>query len=65
VREANKLVFVFRDGILAQRVWQDRSRVDSWTDEMKQAARDRMTPELREASRQRMHEINRKRRKRV
>ena len=44
MREANKLVFVFRDGILAQRVWQDRSRVDSWTDEMKQAARDRMTP---------------------
>jgi len=65
VPEANKLVFVFRDGRFAERVWHDRSRADSWTDEMKQTARDRMTPELREASRQRMHEINRKRRKRV
>lgn len=65
VPEDNKLVFIFRDGRLAEKVWHDRSRADSWTDEMKQAARDRMTPELREASRQRMHEINRKRRKRV
>ncbi|PYG85717.1 DNA invertase Pin-like site-specific DNA recombinase [Ruminiclostridium sufflavum DSM 19573] len=65
VPEANKLVFVFHDGRFVERVWHDRSRADSWTDEMKQAARDRMTPELREASRQRMHEINRKRRKRV
>ncbi|MGI6176250.1 MAG: recombinase family protein [Christensenellales bacterium] len=65
VPEANKLVFVFRDGHLTERVWHDRSRADSWTEEMKQIARDSMTPELREASRQRMHEINRKRRKRV
>jgi site-specific DNA recombinase len=65
VPEANKLMFVFHDGRFAQRVWQDRSRADSWTDEMKQTARDRMTPELREASRQRMYGINRKRRKRV
>lgn len=65
VPEDNKLVFIFRDGRLVEKVWHDRSRADSWTDEMKQTARDRMTPELREASRQRMHEINRKRRKRV
>ncbi|MGI6175491.1 MAG: zinc ribbon domain-containing protein [Christensenellales bacterium] len=65
VPEANRLVFVFRDAHLTEQVWHDRSRADSWTEEMKQLARDRMTPELREASRQRMHEINRNRRGRI
>ena len=59
---ANHIVFVFRDGRLVEKVWQDRSRRDSWNDEMRQTARDRMTPELREASRNRMHELNIKRR---
>ena len=65
VPEGNRLVFVFHDGQKVDKTWADRSRADSWTDEMKQTARERMSPELREASRQRMHEINRKRRKRV
>lgn len=62
VPEANRLVFVFYDGQKVERTWADRSRADSWTDDMKQAASDRMTPELREASRQRINEVNRKRR---
>jgi len=59
IPEANHIVFIFRDGRSVKKVWQDKSRRDSWDDEMRQAARDRMTPELREASRNRMHEINR------
>lgn len=39
VPEFNRLVFVFRDGRTAERIWQDRSRRESWTDEMRQAAR--------------------------
>jgi len=38
VPEFNKLVFVFRDGHAAEKVWQDRSRRESWTDEMRRAA---------------------------
>ena len=34
----NKLFFVFQDGHTAETVWQDRSRRESWTDEMRQAA---------------------------
>ena len=41
VPEFNKLVYVFRDGCTAEKVWKDRSRRDSWTDEMRQAARDK------------------------
>jgi site-specific DNA recombinase len=65
VPEANRLVFVFRDGHTEEKTWKDKSRSESWDDDMRQAARDRMTPELREASKGRMHEINRKRRKRI
>jgi len=39
-QEANRLVLVFRDGHSEERVWQQRSRRDSWTDEMRQAARE-------------------------
>ena len=41
VPEFNKLVFVFRDGHTAEKVWQDRSRRESWTDEMRLAAREK------------------------
>ena len=36
---ANRLRFVFYDGQTHDCEWKDRSRADSWTDEMKQAAR--------------------------
>lgn len=41
VPEFNKLVFVFRDGHTAEKVWQDRSRSESWTNEMRRAAREK------------------------
>jgi len=41
VPEFNKLVFVFRDGRISERVWQDRSRRESWTDAMRHEARAR------------------------
>lgn len=34
----NHLVFVFKDGTTVERVWKDRSRRDSWTDEMRAQA---------------------------
>ena len=34
----NHLIFVFRDGTQTERVWQDKSRRESWTDEMKEQA---------------------------
>ena len=37
----NRLVYVFHNGLPVETTWQDRSRRDSWTDEMKQAARER------------------------
>jgi resolvase domain protein len=37
----NFLRFVFMDGTTAETQWQDRSRRESWTEEMKQAARER------------------------
>lgn len=40
VQEANRLVFVFRDGHTEERVWLQRSRRESWTDEMKQVAKE-------------------------
>lgn len=39
VPQSNHLLIVFRDGTEMTRVWQDRSRRDSWTDEMRQEAR--------------------------
>ncbi len=41
VPELNKLVFVFRDGHTDEKLWQDRSRRESWTKEMRQAAREK------------------------
>jgi hypothetical protein len=37
----NRLAFFFSDGRIVNREWQDRSRRESWTEEMKQAARER------------------------
>ena len=41
VPEDNHLRFVFKDGRIEERKWADRSRRDSWTVEMKQAAAER------------------------
>jgi len=41
VPEFNKLIFVFRNGHTAEKVWQYRSRREIWTDEMRQAAREK------------------------
>jgi hypothetical protein len=38
VPKPNKLVFVFRDGRTVEKAWWDRSRSESWTDEMRKAA---------------------------
>ena len=39
VAEGNTLVFCFKDGTEAVKRWADRSRVESWTPEMRDAAR--------------------------
>ena len=36
---SNKVVFCFKDGTQAVKRWKDRSRAESWTDEMKERAR--------------------------
>jgi hypothetical protein len=41
VPEHNKLVYVFHDGLCVEAEWQNPSRRHSWTEEMKQAARER------------------------
>ena len=38
----NHILFVFKDGREIERVWQDRSRAESWTDEMREKARAQM-----------------------
>ena len=38
----NHILFVFKDGHETERVWQDRSRAESWTDEMREKARAQM-----------------------
>jgi hypothetical protein len=39
VENGNRLTFYFADGTRSVKQWKDRSRADSWTDEMKAAAR--------------------------
>lgn len=41
VSENNKLIFTFRDGHSVEKTWENRPRSESWTEEMKQKARDR------------------------
>ena len=40
VPDDNRLAFVFSDGRIVHREWQDRSRRESWTEEMRQRARE-------------------------
>lgn len=37
----NRVVFTLRNGCVVEKVWQDKSRRDSWSEEMRQAARER------------------------
>ena len=41
VPKPNHLTFILHDGSQVRKEWNDRSRRDSWTEEMKQAARER------------------------
>jgi len=47
VGESNNITFNFKDGHSIETTWQDRSRRDSWTDEMKRAASIRTTIQRR------------------
>jgi DNA invertase Pin-like site-specific DNA recombinase len=49
----NRLVFVFRDGHTVERTWQDRSRSESWTEDMRREAGKRQ----REAVQRRQNDI--------
>jgi hypothetical protein len=48
VPEDNHLRFVFKDGRIEERQWADRSRRESWTPEMRQAAAERGRKQRRE-----------------
>ena len=48
VPKASHLRFIFKDGKVDERTWADRSRRDSWTQEMKQAARQRRKNQCQE-----------------
>ena len=48
VPRANRLVFIFKDGSRDERTWKDRSRSESWTPEMREAARQRALKQRRE-----------------
>jgi hypothetical protein len=48
VSEANRLNFVFKDGHSEERTWKDRSRSESWTPEMREAARQRALKQRRD-----------------
>lgn len=39
VEKDNVLIFRFKDGTESVKRWQDRSRSESWTEDMKEAAR--------------------------
>jgi len=41
VEKNNKLIITYRDGRSETHTWRDRSRAESWTPEMKEAARER------------------------
>ena len=38
----NQVSFLFLDGRTVEKIWKDRSRAESWTDEMKQRASEQM-----------------------
>ena len=41
VPQFNHLMFIFQDGHMAERIWEDRSRAESWTAEKREEARKR------------------------
>lgn len=41
------IIYVFKDGRTEERTWKDPSRKDSWTPEMKEAARQRALKQRR------------------
>ena len=45
---ANRLIFYFKDGSSVERQWKDRSRSESWTPEMREAARQRAIKQRRD-----------------
>ena len=47
IPESNKVVYRFRDGREVEAVWQDKSRRESWSDEARQLAHDRMIQQQR------------------
>jgi len=49
-RYPNDLAFVFRGGHTREYTWEDRSRVESWTDEMKKLAGDKTRSRIRSNS---------------
>ena len=49
VTAPNELLFLLADGHTETRVWKDRSRSNSWTDEMKEAARQRAAQQRRDS----------------
>lgn len=49
VPEPNRLIYALKDGSMVEREWQDRTRRDSWSDEMKQAARERAIQQRRKS----------------
>lgn len=42
VSDNNKLIFLFRDGHSVEKTWENKSKSESWTEEMKQKARERL-----------------------
>lgn len=44
---ANQIIYMFKDGRITERTWKDPSRRDSWTPEMKEAARQRALKQRR------------------
>lgn len=54
VMEGNTLVFVFRDGHEAVKRWQDRSRSESWTEDMKRRASEKAKERYGECRQQEM-----------
>lgn len=50
VPQDNHLLFFFKDGHTAEYTWEDRSRRESWTPEMKAAASERAKKQWRKAS---------------
>lgn len=52
VPENNRLLFIFHDGRKVEQTWQDKSRRDSWSDEMRQKARERQIEIMKRRNRE-------------